>query len=298
VNTSKRKISITKSLLLWYKQNARSLPWRKTRNPYRILVSEVMLQQTQVSRVLQKYPVFLRQFPDFSSLAHARTSDVIRAWAGMGYNNRAVRLQQIAKEIMDDNNGRLPSDIHILQKFSGIGRYTAYAVACFSFGKHTAVVDTNVRRILVRLFHRQVRSLDEWELAESILPKRKAYEWNQALMELGNTLCRAAHPRCVDCPVKQYCPSAFQIRKPKKSNTRKNHRAMIPNRIYRGRIIAQLRTMNHRQSIESNQLLQLIRPEPRDQNQKWFSMILTGLLRDGLIQIHSQKAKSFISLPK
>ena len=257
-----------------------------------------MLQQTQVSRVLQKYPEFLRLFPNFSSLAHARTADVIRAWSGMGYNNRAVRLQQVAKEIMNDNNGRLPSDIHILQKLPGIGRYTAHAVACFSFEQQTAVVDTNVRRILARLFPNRARSMDEWELAESVLPKRKAYEWNQALMELGSTFCTAAHPRCVDCPLKQYCPSAFQIRKPKKSYKRKNHRAMIPNRIYRGRIVALLRTMSRRQSIESNRLLHMIQPETKNKNQKWFSLILTGLQRDGLIQIHSQKAKNFISLPK
>jgi A/G-specific adenine glycosylase len=257
-----------------------------------------MLQQTQVSRVLQKYPEFLRRFPNFPSLAHARTADVIRAWAGMGYNNRAVRLQQIAKEIMNDNNGRLPSDIHILQKLPGIGRYTAHAVACFSFGQHTAVVDTNVRRILARLLPKQARSSDEGELAESILPKRKAYEWNQALMELGSTFCTAANPRCDDCPIKRYCPSAFKIRTPKKSNTRKNHRAMIPNRIYRGRIVALLRTMSRRQSIESNRLLQTIRPEAKNQDHKWFSLILTGLQRDGLIHIHSQKTKNFVSLPK
>jgi A/G-specific adenine glycosylase len=293
-----RKSAITKSLLSWYRKNARPLPWRKTRNPYRILVSEVMLQQTQVSRVLQKYPEFLRLFPNFSSLAHARTADVIRAWAGMGYNNRAVRLQQTAKEIMNDNNGRLPSDIHILQKLPGIGRYTAHAVACFSFGQHTAVVDTNVRRDLFRLFPKLFHSTDEWELAESMLPKRKAYEWNQALMELGSTLCTAANPRCVNCPLEGHCPSAFQIRKPKKSYNRKNHRALIPNRIYRGRIVALLRIMSRRQSIESNRLYHMIRPEARSQNQKWFSLILSGLQRDGLIQIHSQKAKRFVSMPK
>ncbi len=257
-----------------------------------------MLQQTQVSRVLQKYPEFLRLFPNFSLLAHARTADVIRAWAEMGYNNRAIRLQQIAKEITNDNNGRLPSDIHILQKLPGIGRYTAHAVACFSFGQHTAVVDTNVRRILARLFPQQATSLDEWELAESILPKRKAYEWNQALMELGSIFCTAAHPRCIDCPLKQYCPSAFQIRESKKSYARKNHRVMIPNRMYRGRIVALLRTIRPRQSIESNRLLHMIRPEARSQNQKWFSLVLAGLQRDGLIQIRFQKEKRFISLPK
>ena len=298
MNIGNRKSLITKSLLHWYKRNARPLPWRKTRNPYRILVSEVMLQQTQVSRVLQKYPEFLRCFPNFSSLALGQTADVIRAWSGMGYNNRAIRLHQIAKEIMNDNNGHLPSDIQILQKLPGIGRYTAHAVACFSFGQHTAVVDTNVRRVLSRLFPKLFHSIDEWELAESMLPKRKAYEWNQALMELGSTLCTAAHPRCVDCPLKQHCPSAFQIHKPKKSHTGKNHRAMIPNRMYRGRIVALLRTLSRRQSIESNRLFQMIQPEARSRNQKRFSLILIGLQRDGLIEIHSKKAKRFISLPK
>jgi len=257
-----------------------------------------MLQQTQVSRVLQKYPEFLRRFPNFSSLAHARTADVIRAWAGMGYNNRAVRLLEIAKEIMNNHNGRLPADISLLQKLPGIGRYTAHAIACFSFERHTAVVDTNVRRILGRLFPQQARSMDEWELAEWALPKRKAYEWNQALMELGSAFCTSANPHCNDCPVQRYCPSAFQIHKQKKLHGKNNHRAAIPNRIYRGRIIALLRTLRRHQSIDSNRLLQMIQPEPRSHNQKWFSLIVTGLQRDGLIQLHSKKTKTFISLPE
>ena len=148
-----------------------------------------MLQQTQVNRVEQKYPEFLRRFPTFRSLASARTSNVIRAWAGMGYNNRAIYLQQTALRVVREFNGRLPRDINVLQRLPGIGRYTANAIACFAFGHQTAVVDTNVRRVLSRLFPLQMQTMDEWDLAEWILPKGNAYDWNQALMELGGALC-------------------------------------------------------------------------------------------------------------
>jgi A/G-specific adenine glycosylase len=292
-----RKSSITASLLAWYRKHARPLPWRKTRNPYRILISEVMLQQTQVNRVMQKYPEFLKLFPNFSSLAHARTADVIRAWAGMGYNNRAVRLQHLAQRVMHEKNGHLPLEIEALQKLPGIGRYTAHAVACFSFGQQTAVVDTNVRRVLSRLYPKQFHLSDEWEFAESMLPQRNAYNWNQALMELGGMLCTAAHPRCTECPLKKNCPSAFHIRTQKKPLERKIHNPKIPDRIYRGRIVALLRTKNRRQSIESQRLFRMIQTEIKSQNQKWFLKILTGLQRDGLIQVRSCNAKKFISLP-
>ena len=296
MRTIGNKAFITKSLLLWYNRNARPLPWRKTRNPYRILISEIMLQQTQVSRVLQKYPKFLKRFPNFQILARAGNGDVIRAWAGMGYNNRAVRLHQTANRIIQDYAGRLPANIDLLQLLPGIGRYTAHAVACFSFGQHTAVVDTNVRRILSRLFPRMARSHDEWELAESMLPKRKAYEWNQALMELGSAFCTAAHPDCAGCPLHRYCPSAFLLMK-KKPVERKAH-TIIPNRIYRGRIIAALRRIAHHRSIETNRMAKMIKPDFSSRQKKWLDALLNGLLRDGLIHIHSRSKKIYISLPR
>jgi A/G-specific adenine glycosylase len=298
MRTIGNKSFITKSLLHWYHLNARPLPWRKTRNPYRILVSEIMLQQTQVSRVLQMYPKFLKRFPNFQILARAGTGDVIRAWAGMGYNNRAVRLHQAANRIIQDYAGHLPADIDFLRQLPGIGRYTAHAIACFSFGQHTAVVDTNVRRILARLFPRSARALDEWKLAESVLPKRKAYDWNQALMELGSIYCTAGNPDCTGCPLNRYCPSAFQIHSTPKIKKKKNDRVLIPNRIYRGRVIALVRSFSRRQQIESYRLLKMLLPGVTKPNQRWFSLILTGLQRDGLIQIHTRRTKTYVSLPQ
>jgi A/G-specific adenine glycosylase len=255
-----------------------------------------MLQQTQVSRVLKKYPEFLRLFPSFSSLAHASTANVIRAWAGMGYNNRALRLHQIAKLVVNEYNRRLPNDIEILLLLPGIGRYTAHAIACFSFGQQTAVVDTNVRRVLSRLFPAKARSMDEWDLAESFLPKRKAYDWNQALMELGGIHCTTSNPHCTECPLKLHCPSAFQIKRLKISG-KKKPRLEIPNRIFRGKIVALLRTLGYHQIIESNQLLKMIQPGESHRRKKWLSLVLTGLQHDGLIQIRIRKTKQYISLP-
>jgi A/G-specific adenine glycosylase len=298
MRTIGNKAFITKSLLQWYSRNARPLPWRKTRNPYRILISEIMLQQTQVSRVLQMYPKFIKRFPNFQILARAGTGDVIRAWAGMGYNNRAVHLHQAAIRVIQDYGGRLPADIVLLRQLPGIGQYTAHAVACFSFGQHTAVVDTNVRRILARLFPKMACSQNEWELAESVLPKRNAYEWNQALMELGSVFCTAANPGCAGCPLKRYCPSAFQVQSRPRINKSRNERAIIPNRIYRGRVVALVRMFSRRRRMESYRLLKVLRPGDAKRNQKWFSLLLTGLQRDGLIQIHTQRMKTYVSLPQ
>jgi len=291
-----RTLKIQKHLLMWYQKNARTLRWRNTKNPYRILLSEVMLQQTQVNRVQLKYPEFLRQFPNFASLAQARTADVIRTWSGMGYNNRALRLQQIAKCVIAEYGGRLPRNVETLQQLPGIGRYTANAIACFAFGIQTATVDINVWRVLSRLFPQRTQSADMWKLAEQMLPKRKAYDWNQALMELGGTICTAANPHCIKCPLKRYCPSAFLLMK-KKPVERKAH-TIIPNRIYRGRIIAALRRIAHHRSIETNRMAKMIKPDFSSRQKKWLDALLNGLLRDGLIHIHSRSKKIYISLPR
>lgn len=292
-----RKSKIQKHLLMWYQKNARPLCWRKTKNPYRILLSEIMLQQTQVSRVLLKYPEFLHQFPNFASLAHARTADVIRAWSGMGYNNRALRLQHIAKCVIDKYGGQLPQNVETLQRLPGIGRYTANAIACFAFEMQTAAVDINVKRILSRLFPQRSQSADIWKLAERILPKGNAYDWNQALMELGGIICTATNPHCLECPLKQYCPSAFHIVKKRKPMKRKVQ-AIIPNRIYRGRIIAALRIIAHHRSIEAQQVAKMVKPDYSIRQKAWMDKLLNGLLRDGLIQIRTRNKKIFISLPQ
>jgi A/G-specific adenine glycosylase len=292
-----RKLKIQKHLLVWYRKNARPLPWRKTKNPYRILLSEIMLQQTQVSRVLLKYPEFLRQFPDFASLAQARTADVIRAWSGMGYNKRALHLHQIARRVIDQYGGRLPQNVETLQQFPGIGRYTANAVACFAFGQQTATVDINEQRVLSRLFPQRAQSADIWKLAERMLPKGKAFDWNQALMELGGIICTAANPQCPECPLKQYCPSAFSTMKKKKPLKRKSQ-TMIPNRIYRGRVIEVLRMVAHHRSIEANQLAKLVKPDYSNRQKEWLDKLFDGLQRDGLIHIRYRNKKIYLSLPR
>jgi len=214
-----RRASAWRALLAWYAADGRAaLPWRHTRDPYAILVSEVMLQQTQVERVLPKYSAFLEQFPSLADLAAAPVAEVIRAWAGLGYNMRAVRLHEIARQAVERYSGTLPGSLDELLHLKGIGRYTAGAVACFAFGLPVATVDTNIRRVLWRVFRgvepavwpadsafqRQMLEVAEWAL-----PPDHAYDWQQALMDLGATVCLARRPLCERCPLTACC-GAYQ----------------------------------------------------------------------------------------
>ena len=204
-------------LLEWYERAGRDLPWRNTPDAYAILVSEMMLQQTQVDRVLPKYRAFLKQFPTIAALAEAPTGDVIRAWAPLGYNMRAVRLQGIARQVMTDYGGSVPASIDELLKLKGVGRYTAGAIACFAYRQQVATVDTNIRRVLTRVFvgiehpEEPVREERTWQLAEAVLPQGDAYRWNQALMDLGATICTAAAPACEGCPVQVVCRAYEEV---------------------------------------------------------------------------------------
>ncbi len=205
--------SFQQRLLGWYDRHRRDLPWRRTDDPYHILVSEVMLQQTQVDRVIPKYHEFLARYPTFGSLAGARASDVKRAWYPLGYNIRPVHLQGIARETVARYGGRLPDDARALRSMRGIGRYTAGAILSFAYGHHTAIVDTNVRRVLGRVFlgPRRLERLRGqkaiWDLAQALLPQRRGYDYNQALMDFGATWCTARAPRCRSCPMKPLCLS-------------------------------------------------------------------------------------------
>src|SRR5216110_499871 len=175
------------ALLAWYAVEQRPLPWRITDDPYAILVSEVMLQQTQVDRVLPKYAQFLAAFPTLADLAAASTADVITVWAPLGYNRRAVSLQSIARQVMSEYEGRIPDTIDELLKLKGVGRYTAGAIACFAYRKQVATVDTNIRRVLHRIFlglefpEQKLSDANMLTFAEQILPNGEAYSWNQAL---------------------------------------------------------------------------------------------------------------------
>jgi A/G-specific adenine glycosylase len=200
-------------LLAWYGEHRRDLPWRRTRHPYRVLVSEIMLQQTQVDRVIPKYRQFLKRYPTIRRLARARVEEVRRLWYPLGYNIRPVRLHAIARETVARYAGRLPDDGEALQRLPGIGRYTARAVLSFAYGRDAAVLDTNVRRVLGRVFlgpRRLARVRGQktfWDLAETLLPRGRAYDFNQALMDFGATWCTPRKPKCAKCAMKDTCRS-------------------------------------------------------------------------------------------
>ena len=198
-------------LLGWYRRNGRDLPWRRTRDPYRILVSEMMLQQTQVDRVLPKYEEWLTRYPTLEALATAPVDEVASTWRPLGYNARPRRLHQIAREVVDRHDGELPSDEATLRSFKGIGAYTAGAVQSFAFGRRAPIVDTNVARVLFRVFigrgDRKAAALDKqlWAMSEALLPRKDVFDFNQALMDLGALVCIARGPRCLVCPMRAIC---------------------------------------------------------------------------------------------
>lgn len=199
------------TLLTWYRAQGRDLPWRKTRDPYHILVSEIMLQQTQVDRVLPKYLEWLDKYPTFEALATAAEDEVVQTWRPLGYNIRPRRLQSIAREAVTKYGGQLPSDEETLRSFKGIGAYTAGAVMSFAFGKRAAILDTNVSRVLFRVFvgdgdpkaHAMERHL--WDLSRAVLPVKHVFDFNQALMDFGATVCTARKPQCLCCPMQGQC---------------------------------------------------------------------------------------------
>lgn len=206
-------------LRAWYRRSARDLPWRRTRDAYRILVSELMLQQTQVSRVVPKYNEFLRTFPSLASIARARPARVLEAWSGLGYYARARNLHRLAREVTGDgarSRARLPSEPALLRALPGIGAYTAGAVASFAYEVRAPLVDTNVARVLSRVFAptlspKRPRDLKRiWSIAESTLPRTGNATWthNQALMELGALVCTARIAHCTRCPVSRLCATA------------------------------------------------------------------------------------------
>ena len=214
-----------RSLLHWFRHHGRDLPWRKTRDPYAILVSEFMLQQTQVATVLPYYSRWLRRFPDFASVARASQNDVLHAWQGLGYYNRARNLRAAARIVRDQHHGILPDDIAAIRKLPGAGRYIANAVATFAFNQPVPIVEANSSRVLARLFDMRA-PIDSaigreklWAYATQVVPTRDAARFNSALIDLGAVVCLPDKPKCGVCPVKKFCraknPGALPIKKSK-----------------------------------------------------------------------------------
>ena len=255
----------------WWKENRRDLPWRRTHDPYRILISEVMLQQTQVSRVLPKYAEFIEAWPRVQSLAQASSADVLRLWKGMGYNRRALYLKNAAEIVVCEYKGKFPKNEKLLAQLPGLGTYTARAILVFAYGQEVAAVDTNVRKIITHFFFDDTPQKESviQVTADALVPSGKSWEWHQALMDYG----------------------ALEL--PKFKRPEGSRRTSVPfresNRFFRGRIVDALRerTMKEPEFIEA--FVQMY-----DRSEDFVRPILNGLEKDGLIARKNGK----ISLPE
>lgn len=209
--------SFRRALLEWYDRNKRELPWRKTGDPYRVWVSEIMLQQTRVAAVLPRYERFFRRFPTVQKLAAARLASVLAEWSGLGYYRRARNMHAAAKLIVRERAGSFPESFEEWRELPGIGRYTAAAIASIAFREPVAVVDGNVERVLRRLLH--VSRNHTWSAAQQLLDPLRPGDFNQAMMELGATICLPGEPLCVQCPIIKFCGTRgrgeIESRKPK-----------------------------------------------------------------------------------
>jgi A/G-specific adenine glycosylase len=293
------------NLLLWYAAKHRDLPWRCTNDPYAILVSEIMLQQTQVHRVLPKYEQFMAAFPTLADLAAASTAEVISVWVPLGYNMRAIRIQSIARQVMKEYGGSLPNSIEELLKLKGIGRYTAGAIVCFAYKKQVAMVDTNIHRVLHRIFfgldlsEPTLTNDKKLAFAEQVLPDGKAYDWNQALMDLGATICTSSNPQCSRCPLQDVCktysemsqyslfPSGTVLRQLRKVAEKKESYQNPPftstNRYFRGRIVDHLCSLPQGQRVPLTLLGPKIKQEFREDDLIWLQQLVEKLAKDGLV---------------
>jgi A/G-specific adenine glycosylase len=198
---------LRRALLRWYDQHRRELPWRWDADPYRVWVSEIMLQQTRVAAVLDHYARFMERFPTVQALAAARESSVLAAWSGLGYYHRARRMHQAAKLIVRERHGKFPRTAEDWRELPGIGRYTGAAIASIAFGENVAVVDGNVERVLSRVHGQDESREAAWQRAEALLDRQRPGDFNQAMMELGAVVCTPRAPQCLLCPLNTWCVS-------------------------------------------------------------------------------------------
>lgn len=284
------------ALLEWYATYGRKqLPWRVTRDPYYTLVSEFMLQQTQVDRVIPKFEAFVARFPTIVALSQAAIADVLRLWQGLGYNTRGVRLANVAREVVARYGGTLPRDVAELQTLPGVGPYTARAIAAFGFDEPIAPLDTNIRRIVHRLFFgvefpAKATCTELDERARGLVPAA-GHDWNSALMDLGATICTARAPKCSICPLREECAAAPIDARALEALRRAHAKAPAPQnaipfetttRYARARIVDRLRALAPGEAISlldlHRELLPVVR---RDSNE--LAQIVGALERDGLV---------------
>jgi A/G-specific adenine glycosylase len=302
--SAKRPFNIRVRLLhAWFKQHQRDLPWRHTRDPYRILVSEVMLQQTQVKRVMEFYTKWLRLFPTWQALAQAKTADLLHAWAGLGYNRRALQLRDAARMIVA--SGRVPQTVEEWRTLKGVGPYTASAVYAFSRHEKAIAIDTNVRRVAGRIFlgipHPTIKDDGRIEkVLNRAIPNSSIY-WQlpQAFMDLGASVCTSSAPLCANCPMRRVCSAAPKflsgkpVNKPKRISSELIHGdKRYPDRIFRGRILKYIR---ERRSVDERTIGPRVDPDHDPiADADWMQRMIDRLVKDGLLE----RSKRTVFLPK
>lgn len=296
-----------KKLREWYAIHARELPWRNTHDPYAIMVSELMLQQTQVDRVIPKFTAWMTLFPNVATLSNASTKEILSAWQGLGYNRRALYLQKAAMYIVEELNGIFPSTKEGLLALPGVGPYTAGAIMSFAYKKGEPIVDTNVFRVLGRIYlgYEVLPVTPEstlWELSEAMVPKRgDAYTFNQAIMDFGAMQCTLRKPQCDSCPFQKKCisypkilnASAAELRYQKKPNEKKYFGQ--PRRIWRGKILKFLHTAEVAKGASLEQIGSAIQKDYSADREEWLQMVIDSMKKDGLIQQHKKRGP--VSLP-
>ncbi len=292
-------MTLATALVAWFERFGRSsLPWRTDRAPYRIAVSEFMLQQTQVERVVPIFAAFVRRWPGFAQLAAASQADVVREWKGLGYNSRAVRLHRLAKDVMERHGGALPAEEAALRALPGVGAYTAAAIAAFAFDAGVVAFDTNVRRIV----HRTQLGL-EWpprasdavlaELAARLVPRGGGFAFNSALMDLGATICTARAPKCLLCPLQKMCAAApidpsqlaaLAAKHARERSPQERLRFEATTRYVRGRVIDRLRALEAEERISLLDLYGELSPALAHHDAAAVERVAIGLERDGVIE--------------
>ncbi len=296
-----KHIEFSKNILHWYSLHKRDLPWRKEGiDPYKVVVSEIMLQQTQVPRVIEKFKEFLEKFPTIQDLARASNAEVIQAWSGMGYNRRALLLHQFARKIVENYDGVIPFQSEALRKLPGIGPYTAGSIASFAFNQPEPAIDVNVRRIYHRFFYGKDQgspgaSSDEKELyalVKKTIPEGHSRDLHNALMDFGSLVCTRDAPRCGECLLQKSCRFAplystkkekalFVMEKKKEKGVYENER-YIPNRIFRGRIVEFVRK-NDGKCFAVTDFGEVIKKDYTKTEQKWLLELCQKLKDEGLL---------------
>jgi len=285
------------TILQWFDINQKVYPWRsEDPEPYHVLLSEYMLQQTQASRIALKFPEFLISFPTIETLSKATNAQMIIAWQGMGYNNRAIRLRDCAKQIMDTFNGNIPSNYSDLLSLPGIGTYTASAILSFAFKQNISVIDINIYRIYSRVFGLDIQDAktknEVRTIAEYIYPKDNSSSWHQALMDIGSSFCKAQNPKCTLCPIPDCSyrnnPSLYNMKPTKSKKTEASFRNK-PNRIWRGKTIEFLRNDHQLGHNLHDVLHSILQQNPNEIDIEWFKeSIITSLIKDQLIEYNAE----------